>query len=160
MYVVSYLLPLYTVLLKIFPLHLGVTSYILVVVLLYRHSVHDLLSAVYLPKPCRDNISDMWNILDLSFGEQVKKPCVAPRSHCLCSRRIKGCHYFSLWCDVSEGQTICLGDAVDSKVLWTQQNAHKNPKNIVTHNDILVMCADIKGILSPFKSWSAVESEI
>lgn len=32
------------------------------------------------------------------------------------------------------------------------ENAHKNPKNIILNNDILVMCANIKCILSPFKS--------
>lgn len=56
----------------------------------------------------------------LSFIEQGKKitgkktPIVLPRPHCLVSERINDCPNFSLFCEVLEGQTICMADAVDA----------------------------------------------
>jgi len=45
---------------------------------------------------------------------QGKKICIAPRSCCLGSVRIKGRPNFSLLCEVLQGQTIRIAHAVDT----------------------------------------------
>lgn len=46
-------------------------------------------------------------------NSQEKTPVVTQRSHCLISGRLNVCPDFSLFCEVLEGQTICIADAVD-----------------------------------------------
>lgn len=48
----------------------------------------------------------------LKKKSQGKTPIVTPTSHCLISGRLNVCPDFSLFCEVLEGQTICIADAV------------------------------------------------